>query len=531
MSRVRRLVIHTGAVGLLCGGAPARAQDIPDPNSGPEAIAKLSEAGAIAGILQQLNARAPSSAILLRDVRVVDPEHGLVSRRVSVLVRDGRIARVLASPRAPAPVRTFVVDGGGHYLAPGLVDSHFHTNSTAAPLLNLAAGVTSVREMDGFPWMLHWRANARQRRMLAPVPYVAGTIINGVPLDGYAVVAATPEAARAIVDEQARCGFEFIKIHNVLRPEVFDAVAGQAKKVGLDLVGHVPHDIPVRHAAQMGMRTMEHLKGWLNDRTLEMGERDYDVVHDFPGLWVTPTLYSTQDSLHGAAAATFLRSPEAAYVSASRRMRWQAQVNAVPTRLTAVRDAQRAKMVAIVRELHKKHARFLAGTDADGYAFTVAGFGLVDEFRLMRGAGLSPAEVLRSATSEPARAFRHPGEFGQVKPGMRADLVLLPRNPLLDPTVYWSNLGVMANGRWLAGNALERALTQLAAIYAQPTDGAKVDANTLAAWVAELSAGGFVFDAATLANAATAFGKSGHKAAGARIQAIANAASVCVARS
>lgn len=526
--RVSRL--FGGGVACAAIASVAMAQDIPDPTSGPAAIAKLSEAAQVAGILHELNARAPSSTILFRNVRIVDPERGRASPPSSVLVRDGKIARVSSRPRPSSPAGAFVIEGAGHYLAPGLVDSHFHTNSTAAPLLNLAAGVTSVREMDGFPWMLRWRVNARDRRMLAPVPYVAGTIINGAPLDGYAVVAKTPAAARAIIDEQARCGFEFVKIHNVLAPEVFDAVAAAAKAHGLDLVGHVPHDIPVRHAARMGMRTMEHLKGWLNDRTLELGERDYGVVRDYPNLWITPTLYSTQDSLHGPAAAAWLRSPDAAFVSAARRARWQAQVSAPATHLTGARDAQRGKMATIVRELHRRGARFLAGTDADGYAFTVAGFGLIEELGLLRDAGLSPAEVLRSATSEPARAFRRPREFGKVKPGMRADLALLPRNPLVDPTVYRSNLGVMANGRWLSPDAIGAALAKLQTIYAVLADGTRVDGEKLAASVAQMAAGGFVFDAGTLANVATALAKSGQAAAASRLTAIADSESVCPAR-
>lgn len=52
---------------------------------------------------------------------------------------------------------------------------------------------------------------------------------------------------------------------------------------------YVPHGISVRHAVEQGMRTLEHLKGYIDDRTLQMGEQDYAAIAD-PDVWVTPTL-------------------------------------------------------------------------------------------------------------------------------------------------------------------------------------------------------------------------------------------------
>lgn len=526
MARPRAVFVPAVAA-LLSAAVPALAQDIPDPAAGPEALVRLSESASVAGLLERLKMAAPSREILFTNVRLVDPVAGRASGPASVLVRDGRILSV--GPKIAKPRRAFVVDGRGRFLAPGLVDSHFHTNSTAAPLLNLAYGVTSVREMDGFPWMLHWRANVHSRRMLAPYPYVAGQIINAFDMGGYAIVPKSIQDARSIVRGQAACGFEAIKVHNAVPLPAFDAIAAEAKAVGLPLVGHVPHDIPVRHAAEAGMRTMEHLKGWLNDRTLEIGDRDYEVARDFPQLWVTPTLYATQDSLHGAEAAAFLRSPEASLISASRRARWQDQVNAPADRLSMLRDAQRAKMLSIVKELHKRGARFLAGTDADGYPFTVAGFGLTAEMRLMMSAGLTAPEVLRAATSEPAVAFGHPAEFGRIKPGMRADLVLLPRNPLADPLIYRENQGVMANGRWLSRAALDSALANLRRLFKTPVE--PMAARALSNYVTDRASGGYVFDAASLANAATALRKARAPGPAARIVALAEAESRCPAKS
>ncbi|MEO5612586.1 MAG: amidohydrolase family protein [Sphingomicrobium sp.] len=528
MIRSNRLLLKAGAIALLCTGRPSPAQDIANPDAGSEAIAKLDQAASVAALLGELKAAAPSRDVLFRYVRLVDPVAARASPLTKVQVRDGKIVAI--GRRAVALRNSVVIDGHGQYLAPGLVDAHFHSHSPAAPLLNLAYGVTSVREMDGFAWMLHWRAAAQRRRMLAPYPYVAGQIINAFDMGGYAIVPKSIADARAIVRRQAACGFEFIKVHNVVPRPTFDAIAAEAKAVGRPLVGHVPHDIPVRHAAAAGMRTMEHLKGWLNDRNLELGDRDFQLPADFSSLWVVPTLYSTHESLRGADARAILNSTEGAYIPPSTRTDLGAMVDEAPNRVLISRQAQLPKMLNIVRALHEAGGRFLAGTDADGGPFMVAGYALTEEMRLMMTAGLSAPEVLRSATSEAARAFRHDGEFGQIKPGMRGDLVLLPRSPLEDPLAYRENRGVMANGRWLNRPALVAALAKVRQLFVSDANPATIDPVRLARDVKRLSAGGYVFDAASLANAATAL-RTTAPAPAQQLKALADAENRCPLRS
>ncbi len=502
------------------------AQDIPNPKAGPEGIVQLSQDVEVGKLLERLKVGAPSRTIVIRNIKIVDPVAASVLPGQSVIINAGKILWVGHNAVRDAPAGATQVDGHGAYLAPGLTDSHFHSHSPAAPLVNLANGVTTVREMDGFPWMLHWRANARNRRMLAPYPYVASQIINGNAMGGFAIVPKSVDDARAIVRQQAACGFEFIKVHNIVPLDQFDAIAAEAKTVGLPLVGHVPQDIPVRHAAEAGMRTMEHLKGWLNDHNLELGDRDYKVAADFPSLWVVPTLYATHESLRGATATALLDSQEGAYIPPADRAELRGMVDEAPNRVLIARQAQLAKMDIIMRELHKVGARFLVGTDADGMPFTIAGFGVTEEMRMMMDAGLSAPEVLRAATSEPALAFGHPGAFGQVKPGMRADLVLLPRNPLEDPMVYRDNLGVMINGRWLSHASLAAAMAKVRELFADKPAPA-INANRLASDVERLSAVGYVIDAASLGNAANALRAAGKPAPARRLAAIASTEDRC----
>jgi len=76
-------------------------------------------------------------------------------------------------------------------------------------------------------------------------------------------------------------------------------------------------------------------------------------------------------------------------------------------------------------------ATIAAGTDA-GNTRTLHGPSLHREFVLMAEAGMTPMQILVSATRNGAELMGRGRELGQVQAGMRADLVLLDADPLAD---------------------------------------------------------------------------------------------------
>ena len=71
------------------------------------------------------------------------------------------------------------------------------------------------------------------------------------------------------------------------------------------------------------------------------------------------------------------------------------------------------------------------GTDA-GNIGTMHGASVFREMALMQQAGLTPLEVLRSATVNGAKAARHENDVGIIDAGKLADMVLLYADPLID---------------------------------------------------------------------------------------------------
>ena len=61
---------------------------------------------------------------------------------------------------------------------------------------------------------------------------------------------------------------------------------------------------------------------------------------------------------------------------------------------------------------------------------------------------MTPYEALRTATTNVARFLGQPNEFGVIRAGARADLLVLDANPLADVAATRKGAGVMLRGRW-----------------------------------------------------------------------------------
>lgn len=99
-------------------------------------------------------------------------------------------------------------------------------------------------------------------------------------------------------------------------------------------------------------------------------------------------------------------------------------------------------------ELHSHGVPLLLGTDTFGFPGLPPGSSLHKEMDLLHNSGLTPYEILQTATVNPAAFLGQPNEFGRVTVGERADLLLLSGNPLQDLNLCRHPEGVMVRGGW-----------------------------------------------------------------------------------
>ncbi len=101
----------------------------------------------------------------------------------------------------------------------------------------------------------------------------------------------------------------------------------------------------------------------------------------------------------------------------------------------------------------------------------VPGFALHSELQIYQDIGVSPYEVIKTATKNAAEAMRKPGEFGEISVGARADLILLRKNPFEDIANLKSLDTVIAHGIILEQDDLNRIVNGIKNIYSQTEIG------------------------------------------------------------
>ena len=389
----------------------------------------------------------------------------------TVLVRGERIERVGPAPSVAVPRGARVVEGRGMYLVPGLVDMHVHPYDTDGLASYLRYGVTTIAVMHGFPAVLEWRDRIRKGELPGPTIYSAGPSVNGYPPGNVLFVSVEdPEAARAVVREQKRAGYDFVKVYSMLNASEYSAILAEARKSGMPVFGHIPWAAGWRGAIEQGQAGIAHVEEFFNAGIDDSSFTRAATLAARHGTAVTANLYAYSEMLaESADIPKLLADPEMRFHSPAglseklpsnnRSIRPnQADFNAYLVR-------QLPRMRRLIKELHAAGAPVFAGTDTETFGF--AGQSLHAELRELALAGLTPRQVLEAATREPGEFMeRHLGRserFGTVAAGSRADLVLLEANPLKNLGNLERVHGTMARGRWYPVSALQAVRDSLAA--------------------------------------------------------------------
>jgi imidazolonepropionase-like amidohydrolase len=391
----------------------------------------------------------------------------------TVLVRRGRITAMGRAGAVRVPADALRIDGRGRYLVPGLVDAHVHLfDQSSIPdfALYLANGVTTIRNMQGAPMHLRLRDELARGERLGPTLYTTSAFVDVDAVH-------SPEEARQFVRRARADGYDAIKVHRPLPPPLFYAVTAEARRLGIAVVGHAPNaQVTLAGAARAGQRTVEHAESIMQEGTDQQNPDPADIaplVRQLAGtgVCVTPTLvifqnvirmteqYPTLTGLLGRAEMRYVDPALRAYWGPDSNeyvTRWRGHESEVPTALAKFRR-QYVWMQRLTKALADRGVPIVAGTDASG-GMVIPGFSLPEEVRLLHEAGLSPYQSLAAATRDAAICLGAGPEFGTVTVGKRADLLLLASNPLESLAALGAPVGVMARGRWLPADQLERQL-------------------------------------------------------------------------
>ena len=449
----------------------------------------------VAGLAAADAACGPAPVVVEGDlafvnVNVVPMDSERVLEGQTVVIDEGRIRSIDNAEHVEPAEGVEVVEAGGHYLVPGLTEMHGHLPNPRMSdedignllFLYVANGVTTVRGMQGDPSQFGLRSSIERGRLLGPQLYLASVSMSGRS------VTTPDEAARLARGYQVE-GYDLIKTHEGLAPEVYEALVASATEAGIPFGGHVPDAVGLLDALAAGQMSIDHLDnyvealvpedardedgggllaaGALVDRVDEGRIPELVRATVDAGTWVVPTMVLWETAFFGDRPSADIRAerPEVRYMPPETVERWS---EAVDTRLEGS-DPEANRRVAALRRrilaaLQDGGARIALGTDSP-QIFSVPGFAMHHEMALYVDVGMTPYEVLKIGTRRPAEYFDAADEFGTVALDRRADLILLAANPLDDIANLRERAGVVVGGRWLPESEIQSRLTEIARFY------------------------------------------------------------------
>ena len=387
---------------------------------------------------------------LIKNVRIFDGMSEILKDGRHVLIEDNRI-RQISTAEIDVPTEAAIVEGKGHVLMPGIINSHYHMMGAlptgvfySGPTkdyrvfwyakgleMTLRQGITTVRDMGGNDWGVVQAAS--EGLIPAPRIFASGALISQtgghfdvrpknmtleksehiggltIVFDGMAYLADGPDAVRRAARECLRQGATQIKIasgggvaslvdpiHTIqFTSEEVKAAVEAAANWDTYVATHIYTSEAAIRDIKNGVRSLEHAN-LVSEKAVALG-----VEH---GVWWSPQ------------TVVYLNPPQG----------WS--------------EVQQAKLEVVVAGLRqtlglfqKYNANVLFGTDC---------FGNMEAQHLefqYRSQFFSALEILRQATSNGGKALRMsgklypcPGDLGVIQEGAMADILIVKDNPLED---------------------------------------------------------------------------------------------------
>ncbi len=446
----------------------------------------------------------PFDRLILRGVMVVDGTGAPPMGPVDIVIEGNRIEEIKSLGMANTEIdeskrprdADHELDLSGSWVLPGLVDLHVHSGGVPkAPRADyvyklwLAHGITTARGVPTGPleWDLSEKERSRTNEITAPrfVSYQR----PGGGKEWKDRDIRTPEDAREWVRYAHEKGVDGLKL-GAFPPKIMAALLDESRSLGMGSTAHLDQ-MGVAHmnaidAARLGLVGMTHFYGlfesmyeghdvqpWPADmnymdeqfrfgqvarqwRLVEPGgERWNALLEEFLELdfFINPTMtiYSAgRDVMRARNAdwhADYTLPSLAEFYAPSRLDHGSYWFYWTTADEVAWKNFYRVWM-RFLNEYKNRGGRVTVGSDS-GFIYQTYGFGTILELEMLQEAGFHPLEVIRAATmngaEELAKASGEDIEFGIVREGMLADLLVVDENPVANLKVLYGTGAVRLN--------------------------------------------------------------------------------------
>jgi imidazolonepropionase-like amidohydrolase len=379
-------------------------------------------------------AKSEAQVTVLTRATIIDGTGAGAQKDATIVLENGRIREVAPSSKISNPDDAVVVDLDGKFIVPGIINAHGHVGAKTEPQLRQYAlyGVTTATSMQTDPDEVVQVREAQKRGELRGAR--VSTVKYRFAPDP---AVATPQQARAKVDEIVAAGADYIKVwvdggfgtRAKLTPEFCAAVLDQARKRGKLTFGHAYEMSDAKMLIERGLNVLAHN---IRDR-----EVDAEIISLLKQRNVTliPTLIRDEFLFAYGDAPAWIDDPFFLKFVPPERLK----VLKTKIREQQANHPQRALFKAgfemnkiNLKKLSDAGVRIALGTDSGGAAdrFFIQGYSEHREMELMVQSGLSQMQVIQSFSKGASEALGIEKEFGTLAKGKAADLLVLERNPL-----------------------------------------------------------------------------------------------------
>ena len=449
--------------------------------------------------------KGPYKRLVIRGGTVIDGTGGPPRGPMDIVIENNKIVKVQNVGYPGIPINEskrpekgdYEIDASGMYILPGFVDLHIHSgNQFKAPdaeytyKLWMAHGITTVRGVALGPteWALNEKERSAKNEIVAPRIYVYDRPGNGADWKGGPIN--DPETAKKWVRYAKKKGIDGLKLTSP-RPQIMKALLDEANANKMGSVAHLAQigvaDMNLIDAARLGLKNQTHFYGlfealyknndvqpWpydmnYNNEQHRFGQvaRQWDLIHERGSPeWkalidelleynfiIDPTMtayIATRDVMRAQTAVWHEKYTLPSlwdYYTPSRYNHGAYYFDWTTADEVAWKNFYRVWM-SFLNDYKNAGGRVTVSSDA-GYTYNLFGFSSVEEMELLQEAGFHPLEVFRGATKHGAEAIFEPkGEdiqFGVIRPGLMADLVVIGENPVENIKVLYGTGAVRLN--------------------------------------------------------------------------------------
>lgn len=412
----------------------------------PTSLPPMDTVGIRIGLL--LKSDVPDGRIAFRGARIITMEGNEVIEDGVVIVNKNKIEAVGKRADVTIPAGVKVIEAEGKTIVPGFIDAHAHIGNFRYGLspnkhwqyyANLAYGVTSSHDPSSNSEMIFSQSEmVKTGAMVGPRIFSTGTILYGA--DGLArTVVNNLDDARSAIRRTKAYGAFSVKSYNQPRRDQRQQIIQAAREFKVEVV------------PEGGSNYFMNMSMVMDGHT--------SIEHNIP---VVP-LYKDAITLWGASRTAYTPTLIVNFGGMSGEYYWYQHGNIwenerlltfTPRSIIDTRSRHRVmvpdKEYEIGHILTSQQCKKLsdAGVKVNvGAHGQIQGLGVHWEMWMLGQGGMTPFEVLRSATMNGASLLGMDSELGSIKAGKLADLVVLDKNPLENIQNTNSVRYTMINGR------------------------------------------------------------------------------------